>query len=561
MLYLSLEPQADLKVVASVEDGQQALDNIEELHPDIALVDIEMPGMDGLTITKNICERFSNTKVLVLSGHDDEQYINKALQSGAKGYLLKNTPVEEIANAIRSVHKGYVQLGPGLWEKLVTAEVEKEDNLATDVEIADDWAQSTREAIDSLPQFWSRGILYLLVVFAAIALPWTILAKVDVIGTAKGKLEPKGKTIKLDAPVSGKVAAIKVKEGQKVKAGQSLMELESEIVRTDLQQIQAKLEGLNNRITQLKVIENQLKITNRTQQLQNQAQISEQLQEIDRAEQQLNFHQQSLEPTQQLLTKVKERLDKYRSLQKEGAISGLQVEEIEKNAIQNEQEVQKVKLNIKQAETEIKKQKSTYERIIQQGKLANSEGEKQIKQLQSQISDAQSEIAQINNQIKSLKYQWQQRVIYIPIDGTIFQLPIQNSGAVVQTGQNIAEIAPEGVPLILRAQMDSQESGFLKKGMSVKVKFDAYPFQDYGIINGQVNWISPNSKISQTDKGQVEFYELEIILDRDYIVSGNKKILLSPGQTATAEIIIQERRIIDFMLDPFKKLQKGGLQL
>jgi HlyD family secretion protein len=125
----------------------------------------------------------------------------------------------------------------------------------------------------------------------------------------------------------------------------------------------------------------------------------------------------------------------------------------------------------------------------------------------------------------------------------------------------ITQIAPKGVPLVLKAQMPSSESGFLRVGMSAKLKFDAYPFQDYGVGQGHLRWISADSKVVETSVGKVENFELEIALQETYIENQNKRIALTPGQTATVEVIVRQRRIIDFILDPFKKLQKSGLEL
>ena len=91
-----------------------------------------------------------------------------------------------------------------------------------------EWSFATTELLDTFPQVWTRGLLYFLMVFMGIILPWAIFSQVDETGKARGRLEPKGQTIKLDAPVAGTVAAIKVKEGELVTAGQTLLELESE---------------------------------------------------------------------------------------------------------------------------------------------------------------------------------------------------------------------------------------------------------------------------------------------------------------------------------------------
>ena len=123
-----LEGEAGLKIVGVANDGQQALTMVEELRPDIVLMDIDMPALDGLTATRIISERFVETQVLILSVHDEDSYLNTALQVGAKGYLLKNTPAKELINAIFSAYKGYFQLGPGLLEKYLYKVAQSESN-------------------------------------------------------------------------------------------------------------------------------------------------------------------------------------------------------------------------------------------------------------------------------------------------------------------------------------------------------------------------------------------------------------------------------------------------
>ena len=117
--YLSSDPS--IQVVGSANSGQAAIAQIEALHPDIAIMDIEMPGLDGLSTCQTIAERFPDTKVLVLSTHDDLEYLNRALQVGVKGYLHKATPPAELINAVHSIYKGYFQLGPGMQEQVLQA--------------------------------------------------------------------------------------------------------------------------------------------------------------------------------------------------------------------------------------------------------------------------------------------------------------------------------------------------------------------------------------------------------------------------------------------------------
>ena len=115
---LELEP--DLEIVGEAENGKVAIDLISQFHPDVVLMDIRMPIMDGVAATQQIQQNFPNVKILVLTTFDDDEYVKAAIQNGAMGYLLKDTPSEELAVAIRAVYKGYTQLGPGIVKKLLT---------------------------------------------------------------------------------------------------------------------------------------------------------------------------------------------------------------------------------------------------------------------------------------------------------------------------------------------------------------------------------------------------------------------------------------------------------
>lgn len=107
-----LEVDKDFQVVGTANNGEKAIEQIATLKPDIVLIDIEMPGMDGLTATKIICERHPEVKVVVLSAYDDDNYLLKALRAGAKGYLLKNITSQELVNTIRSVYLGQRNIAP-----------------------------------------------------------------------------------------------------------------------------------------------------------------------------------------------------------------------------------------------------------------------------------------------------------------------------------------------------------------------------------------------------------------------------------------------------------------
>ena len=99
-----LDVEKDIAVLGVAHNGQDAIAEVERLQPDIVLMDIDMPQMDGLQATKIISQRFPQVKVIFLSGHDDDAYLGKSLRAGAKGYLLKNTTAEELVQKIRTVY-------------------------------------------------------------------------------------------------------------------------------------------------------------------------------------------------------------------------------------------------------------------------------------------------------------------------------------------------------------------------------------------------------------------------------------------------------------------------
>jgi DNA-binding NarL/FixJ family response regulator len=112
-----LESESEINIVGFAHNGQEAIEQIPRLQPDVILMDVEMPVMDGLTATKIITQQFPQSQVLILTVHDNEQHLSKALKNGAKGYLLKNTTAQELKNAIHYVNQGYFQLSVELTEK------------------------------------------------------------------------------------------------------------------------------------------------------------------------------------------------------------------------------------------------------------------------------------------------------------------------------------------------------------------------------------------------------------------------------------------------------------
>lgn len=114
-----LDGEEGLEVVGDAADGQEALQLVERLHPDVVLMDIRMPVLDGIEATRRISERFPATAVLVLTTYDLDEYVFAALEAGASGFLLKDCPPDELTAAIRVVARGDALIAPSITRRLV----------------------------------------------------------------------------------------------------------------------------------------------------------------------------------------------------------------------------------------------------------------------------------------------------------------------------------------------------------------------------------------------------------------------------------------------------------
>lgn len=112
--------QEDIQVVGEAADGDEALRRIRHLQPDVVLMDIHMPGVDGIALTQQITHDLPEVAVIMLTMYRDQQHIIQAIKSGARGYLLKNSPIDEVAQAIRTVHAGGTLIEPEMTGAIVS---------------------------------------------------------------------------------------------------------------------------------------------------------------------------------------------------------------------------------------------------------------------------------------------------------------------------------------------------------------------------------------------------------------------------------------------------------
>ena len=655
-LKAKLEQASDLEVSGIAHDGYSAIEQVKALHPDIVLIDLEMPGLDGISATRIIRQNFRDVKVLVLTIYDNDESVMLSMRAGAMGYLNKGIPDRELIEAIRFAHKGYVQIGPGLLEKMMSRSEEaiavapkltsngkqKDPSLmpvtATSTLVRDVagtaiavpssaappttlepqptvvWSAELQALLDRPPAAFPRRLVVggfaFCLAFGALA--W--FGQVEQVGRAKGQLVPKGETYKIEPIELGKVTKIAVKEGEAVKAGQVLVELDTELAHKEVERLGQVLSAYRLESRQKRALLARARLEAQTltdiasedaqaqrlaiaQTKENIATNRHLLTQMNSQMEAVWIRQTQLKPlsavAQKRLAQLQaeevahqERLKRLAAMQKEGVVSREYVFDAEQSlhqvqqqlALSHLQEIASTNEQIFQSEQSLR---DLQDRMTQsQGELSTSlkeaqrlqtelnqkqaqgrktilEAQQQIQQLEIEISQLNAKIAETENQLEGEQVKLKQRFFRAPVDGIVSRLNLKNAGETVQPGQTIAEIAPRNAPLVLSAVLPDREAGLVKKGMPVKVKFDAYPYQNYGIISGKV--ISLSSDAERNEQGTV--YRVKVELERDYVNAGQRAIKLRAGQTASADIIIRRRRLAEILFDPIRQLQRSGIDL
>jgi DNA-binding NarL/FixJ family response regulator len=145
-LNMVLEAQDDIEVVGEAADGASAVEAVARLAPAVVLMDVRMPGVDGVTATRTITESGSDAKVLVMTTFDLDEHVLGALRAGASGFLLKDTPPEDLVSAIRSVAAGDAVVSPKVTKRLLSRFVAQTPST-TDASVLDALTGREREVL------------------------------------------------------------------------------------------------------------------------------------------------------------------------------------------------------------------------------------------------------------------------------------------------------------------------------------------------------------------------------------------------------------------------------
>ena len=170
----------------------------------------------------------------------------------------------------------------------------------------------------------------------------------------------------------------------------------------------------------------------------------------------------------------------------------------------------------------------------------------------AQTLEQQNRIARLESERASVEATLRQTTINAPTSGLVTTLDVRSPGTVVQAGQNLATIAPSGTPLVVEALVPNKDIAFIEQGLPVKLKFDAFPYQDYGTVQGRITYVSPDA---QTDKEAGSFYKVNIAPEQAMINARGRSIPLRPGLAVTANIVTERKSILSILFEPFRKLK------
>lgn len=182
--------------------------------------------------------------------------------------------------------------------------------------------------------------------------------------------------------------------------------------------------------------------------------------------------------------------------------------------------------------------------------------EAQLRQLMvsrpvTETLEQQNRLARLQSEIAAAELSLQHTTITAPVGGLITTLDVRNPGAVLQPGQAIATIFPSGARLLVEARLANKDVAFIERGLPVKLKFDAFPFQDYGTVAGSVIDVSSDARIDK----EGSYYLVTIAPQQTEITAKGKRLALRPGLAVTAEIVTERKSILNLLLEPFRQLK------
>ncbi|WP_413359290.1 HlyD family secretion protein [Prochlorococcus sp. MIT 1201] len=344
---------------------------------------------------------------------------------------------------------------------------------------------------------WVTSITWGLIATTGLSISWLALAKTEEIVVAPGTLVPIGSVQEIQMQLGGIVSEILVKDGDRVKAGQALIKLDTEASAQRLRSINENL-GLTQRQLELKQLE------------------------LDRYK---RLNQDSIKTLNDKIVFEKEILERYRVLAEVGASAELQYLQ-QRNTLQ---------------EVEGRLRESKLDGLRQQAILGQD-----IQRLKAEISSLHSELAETK---VTLRYQ----VLRSPVDGVVFDLQPKGRGYTGQASETLMKIVPFNA-LEAKVEIPSSDIGFVRSGMKVDLSIDSFPATDFGVLHGQVSQLGSDALPPDPAKQELEYRYPAIISLKSQTLSlkNGQNLMLQPGMSLTANIKLRKVSYLQLLIGGFK---------
>ncbi|HOD36276.1 MAG TPA: HlyD family type I secretion periplasmic adaptor subunit [Syntrophales bacterium] len=423
------------------------------------------------------------------------------------------------------------------------------------------------EVEEKPPNPVGRAFLWTTIAILGLALIGLIFIKVDVVVTARGKIIPAGDVKVLQPLETGVVSKICVREGDYVKAGAPLIEIDPSVDSADLE---GKEKNLNlSRVSMARIravlddrafrpsgegraseiVDTQVKLYQSQRALYHSTLREKQL-ALEEAEHAVHTLQEELTKLENQLAITRDVENRQKSLVEIGALAENRFKEKVRERMSQEREVEAKRGQINEAKARTERVKSEVE------SFRNSFREKMLSELSSNMQGKNI----LEAEVTSLNFKKGKRSINAPVSGYVHILSIKTVGGVVTPAQQVVSLVPEDAALMARVLVLNKDAGFVWPGQKCVVKVDTFDFQKYGMIDGAVESVNPFSVEEKENSG--DGYPVHVTLASEELKTKDGSThKVRPGMSVSAEIQVDKRRVVEFFLFPIIKYLDEGLKV
>jgi len=418
---------------------------------------------------------------------------------------------------------------------------------------------------EAAPDPLGRKVLWVLLMLLAALLLWALIGRLDIVAVAEGKLIPESYVKIVQPSEAGIVKDILVREGQSVQAGQVLMRMDTLISEADSKAIAADYQ--RKRLT-LRRIEAELGATPfkpeadhppglgeeiaaqyRANRAAFEAALAEERSRLVKARQELAAAEQIKRKLEEILPHYREQDKAYEKLVKDGFAGSLMGSDKKRERVEKEQELQTQAFLIESAKAGM---------LQSEKRLAQIDSDYR-RQLHAERNDIQGQFDKLAQEATKQAHRQELLELKASQAGIVKDLATHTTGTVVQPGTVLLTLVPNDEILRAEVWVSNEDIGFVREGQPVKLKFAAFPFQKYGMVEGVVEHVSAdaadnaNSASTEQKKNQPLVYKALVALKRMDLEMDGRRFQLSAGMQTNAEIWLGDRTVMEYLLSPVRK--------